>query len=294
MRKRNVGDRQRINIGNTWYDGVIVKISSVDTESAKGIFEMYSLDGYGDTQDFWYPDSAVANETVERRKSRSMMPPEYVYKRGRDFIWTNYGESTGTQRKIANAFVEKFPEFRKEGRGLYICSKTKGSGKTLLACCVANEVMERNDMSVKFVSVTEYIELLKGKTDQEKEIVRSIFDCGLLILDDIGAEVTAKDWVNSAVFRLVDQRDKNMLPTIYTSNYEMDELPEDERTVNRIFGHSIPVIMPEFSVRRMKAKKATGEFLERILQEDKENEQRTNKERTVSEQRANYERTTEA
>lgn len=272
MRQRNVGDQQKINIGNICHDGVIIKISVVDTESTKGTLETYSLDDYGDTQEFWYPNGVMANEEVERRRSRSMMPLEYVYKRGRDFKWTNYDEKTETQRKIANAFVEKFQEFRKEGRGLYIYSKTKGSGKTLLACCVANEIMERQDTSVKFISITEYIELLKGKTDQEKEVVKSIFDCGLLVLDDIGAEVTAKDWVNSAVFRLVDYRDKNMLPTIYTSNYDMESLPGDERTVNRIFGHSIPIPMPEFSVRRAKAKKKTGDFLKKVLQDGERTE----------------------
>ena len=291
LRQRNIGDLQRIDIGNICHNGVIVKISVVDTESAKGVLETYNLDNYGETQDFWYPGNAIASEAVERRKSRSMMPVEYVYKRGSDFNWTSYNEPVETQKKIANAFVEKFPEFRKEGRGLYICSKTKGSGKTMLACCIANEIMNRQDISVKFVSVLEYLELVKGKTDQEKEILDSIFDCSLLILDDIGAEVTAKDWVNNAVFRLVDRRNTNMLPTIYTSNYEMDDLPCDERTVNRIYGHSIPVLMPEFSVRRAKAKKATGEFLKRILQEDgaedlenkKSSEQRTNKGRTTGE-----------
>ena len=265
MRQRNIGDRQRICIGNICLEGVIENISVVDTDSTKGTLEAYCFDEYGSTQDFWYSDNAMPGGEVERRRSRSMMPPEYVYKRAKDFKWSKYNEITEQQKKIANAFVVRFDDFRREGRGLYIYSKTKGSGKTLLACCLANEIMERLDISVKFVSITEYIELLKGKTDQEKEIVKSIFDCRLLVLDDIGAEVTEKEWINNSVFRLVDYRDKNMLSTIYTSNYKMEDLPGDERTVNRILGHSIPVPMPEFSVRSMKAKEKTGAFLKSVL-----------------------------
>lgn len=92
------------------------------------------------------------------------MPKEYVYKRGKDFKWDCYGGSdTGAQKNIANAFIARYPEFRKSGRGLYIHSRTKGSGKTLLACCLANEVMEKYDAVVKFIQVLDWIDLVKKK-----------------------------------------------------------------------------------------------------------------------------------
>ena len=90
-------------------------------------------------------------------------------------------------------------------------------------------------------------------------------ECGVLVLDDIGVEGDKQDWINNAIFRLIDFRDKNILPTIYTSNYEMDKLPGDARTIDRIIGHSVPVKMPEFSVRRTQAEKRTGDFLKQVL-----------------------------
>ena len=48
--------------------------------------------------------------------------------------------------------------FQREGRGLYFYSDTKGSGKTMIACAVANEILKTHDISVKFTSVTDYIE----------------------------------------------------------------------------------------------------------------------------------------
>lgn len=267
MRQRNIGDRQQIYINNICLKGVISGISRVESGEMKGTLEAYILDEYGDTQDFWFPDDGIADEQAERRRSRSMMPPEYVYKRGRDFDWTLYGESVEYQKKIANAFVMRFEDFRREGRGVYISSQTKGSGKTLLACCLANEIIQSRDLAVKFIGITEYIELLKGKSEQEKDVVKGILESGLLILDDIGAEASEKEWISNAVFRLVDYRDKHMLPTIYTSNYEMEKLPGDDRIVNRIIGHSIPLPMPEVSVRNIKAKEKTGAFLKSVLSE---------------------------
>lgn len=105
----------------------------MDEKDAKGVIESYSVEGYGITQDFWHPDGTMLAEHVERRKSLSLMPPEYVYKRARDFDWTVYFEDTAPQKKVANAFVTQFDDFRRQGRGLYIFSETKGSGKTLLA-----------------------------------------------------------------------------------------------------------------------------------------------------------------
>lgn len=270
MRQRNVGDLQTISIGNICLEGVINKITVVDTDGAKGIIEEYTLDQYGDTQGFWYPDKEIWDEQTQRRKSRSMMPLEYVYKRARDIDWKIYGQDIAAQQKIANAFVINFSEFQRQGRGLYIVSRAKGSGKTMLACCIANEIMERRDLSVKFITVPEYIELIKSKEESDKDTIKAILDCSLLILDDIGAETHKQDWVTNALFRLVDYRDKNMLPTIYTSNCEIDELSGDERMISRIEGHSVPLIMPEVSVRRMKAKEKTANFLKSVLGNDGE------------------------
>lgn len=64
----------------------------------------------------------------------------------------DYGET--------NAFVKRFDMFRKHGSGLYIYSDTKGSGKTMLACCIVNEVLKEFDIPVKFISMPEYIELV--------------------------------------------------------------------------------------------------------------------------------------
>lgn len=267
MRQRNIGERQQIFTNSICIDGVITSITRVDNGDMRGCLEQYAIDDYGETQSFWYPDNEITSGRVESRRNRSMIPPEYVYKKANDFNWSKYSENVEAQKKIANSFIIHFQDYRREGRGLFIFSKTKGSGKTMLACCLANEVMSRYDTSVKFITVPEYIELITEKNEAAQECKNSLKECGILILDDIGAENSKQEWISSALFRLIDYRDKNILPTIYTSNYEMDALPEDERTVDRIIGHSVPLKMPEFSVRRNQAEAKTGEFLRQVLKE---------------------------
>ena len=267
-RSRNIGDEEIFNVNGRQIKGIIATISKIVCGDMTGVLESYVLDGYGRTQDYFYPSDYDFNTSADRRRDRSLMPPEFVYKRGKDFDWSLYGENMEPVKKIANSFVTQFSEYRKQGRGLYLSSKTKGSGKTLLACCLANEIIQRYDISVKFVSALDYIEMSREKNETSQEGLKCIRESSLLILDDIGAEWSGKaDWTSTVMSRLIDFRDKHILSTIYTSNYDMHQLPGYDRMVDRIVGHSIPVVMPEFSVRRDRAERHTKDFLKSILAE---------------------------
>lgn len=256
-------------MSNFWGMATVSKAERLDTDIYHGYLceEQYES-GY-ETGSIFLSDSEVTERQIGERQSRSWMPIEYVYKTVHDFDWDKYGEDMTSQKKIINAFVVGFNSFRSEGRGLYICSETRGSGKTLLACCAANEILKKHDIPVKFISVPDYIELVKEKDDDSRQKRETLMDAGLLILDDIGAQVENKDWITTALFRLIDRRYTNHLPTIFTSNVCMEDLKTDERISDRIYAVSVPVIMPEVSVRRQIADKHNKEFLERILTEGK-------------------------
>lgn len=266
MQRTNIGDQRQISTNGTLLKGIVQSVSYVECEDFKGLLESYNLDGYGVTQDYFVPDGTVLDAKTIQRKSRSMMPLEYVYKSAKDFKWSMYCEDVETQKKIANIFVVKFEEFKKQGRGLFISSKTKGSGKTFLACCIANEVLKNHDISVKFVTVPDYLEIIKDK--DKKDLTREILNCSLLILDDIGVETDKQEWINNALFRLVDSRKNRMLPTIYTSNYAMDKLPGEERITERVVECSVPLVMPEQNIRRQKAEEKTKDFLQEVMKDD--------------------------
>ena len=138
----------------------MTEVHGIQTADQKGVLVNYRIEDYGETNAFYLPDSQILEAQADGRRSRSGMPKEYVYKTAKNFDWMQYGEDVAVQKKIANAFVKRFDMFRKQGRGLYIYSDTKGSGKTMLACCIVNEVLKEFDIPVKFISMPEYIELV--------------------------------------------------------------------------------------------------------------------------------------
>ena len=247
----------------------MTKVEELKTETLSGLLVRHRYEDVGyDTQDVFYADGAMLDSRIDERRSRSGMPLEYVYCTGKSIDWSKYGSANiTTQKNIVNAFVINFETFQREGRGLYFYSDTKGSGKTMIACAVANEVLRTHDISVKFISVADYIELVKAKDDNSRERIKSILEAGLLILDDIGAQVENKEWITTALFRLIDRRYTNHDPTIFTSNIRMEDLKTDSRISERIYAVSVPIIMPEINVRRQIADKHTKEFVKTIMQE---------------------------
>ena len=268
-----IGDKQRITTETCSIDGTVVEVQPIETDAQKGTLVTYRVDNYGITNGFYIPDGTVLETQIANRRNRSGMPKEHVYKVAKDFKWNLYDENLEVQKGIVNAYVVNFDKWKKQGRGLYIYSKEKGSGKTMLSCCIANEILKRNDISAKFISMPEYIELVKTKTETGKEIINQILDAMLLIVDDIGSVSNEKEWIDNAIFRLVNRRHENLLPTIYTSNIECENLKCDDRISSRIYEDTIPVVMPEVSIRRKKADAERRAFLKSVMDETNESDE---------------------
>lgn len=243
----------------------MIKIHELSEERQQGLIVTYKFEEYGIANPFFIPSGKILDAQLTERQMQSCMPKEYVYKSGNDFDWNCYKENVEIQKKIANAFVYNFVDFQREGRGIYIYSNTKGSGKTMLSCCIANEILKKIDISVKFISVPDYIELVKDKSEASKNQIYSIMNAGLLIVDDVGAQVENKDWITTALFRLIDSRYTGIRPTIFTSNVRMEELNTDSRISDRIYAMSVPLVMPEVNIRRKIADKHTSAFLDKVL-----------------------------
>lgn len=202
----------------------------------------------------------------EFRRARSMMPFKYLDANMKRFRWDIYGCDTSPERKKAESFIAGFHEYQKKGKWLYIFSKTKGSGKTFLSCALANEILKREDICLKFISVPELLEMTKEsyKDFVKKENLEIIRTSDLLILDDVGTEVK-KDWVDTELFRLIDYRSNSRKVTIFTSNVEMERLKLNDRIVDRIYEASVKLHLPEKPIRAMKADKENMVFMQELF-----------------------------
>lgn len=231
---------------------------------------LYRLnDGYlaenKDGQQFFLKNQETTKSESKFRQIRAMMPFEFMELTGKDFDWKKYKADILEPKTMVNTYIMHYSKFKEQGIGLYIHSGTKGSGKTMLACCMINELTKRHAGSIKFVNIIDFLEMTKKSYNGDNE-VESIYKASLLVIDDIGVQMS-KEWVDTVLYRLINERYINRLPTIYTSNIAVDRLKIDDRIIDRIESRSYIVTLPEESIRRTLGQQEK----ERLLQDIQDN-----------------------
>lgn len=234
-------------------------------------WELYqSSDGtesmYGKPVMIDYARRCNCKNNAFNNEDRTEFPSLYrdcdIYK----FDWDCYNEDTADLKSVAFSFFNQFEKWQEEGKGLYIWSKTPGSGKTFLSACLAKSVMLRTQKLVKYVMPMKYFDEVSYSYNNKNEIdpSKGYRECTLLVLDDLGTQIN-NEWYSQELFRLIDYRSTNGLVTIITSNYPIEHLKVDERVKSRILKSSITVHMPEVSIRNQKAAAEQGAFINKII-----------------------------
>lgn len=209
----------------------------------------------------------------EQVRERASIPSVFYDASLSQFDWryTVDGKEVNTQkiRTIAESFVNDFEKWEARGMGLYIFSRTRGSGKTYLASCLCNELMKKKAITTKFVRCGDLLDIVKGAdTGSQDEYKRNpillLQRCKLLVLDDLGQKRTAGAWMDDVLFQIVDERVSNGLVTLFTSNVPVDQLDLDERVVSRIHSIAVTLPLPEFSHRGRVATQKKRAFLEEL------------------------------
>ncbi|MFZ5647691.1 MAG: ATP-binding protein [Bacillota bacterium] len=135
----------------------------------------------------------------------------------------------------------------KNPRGLYIFGQV-GSGKTHLACSIANELIT-GGVEVLFVVVPDYLDEIKHSWEQgsdynEKEILDKAREVQVLVMDDLGAH-NYSEWTKGKIYTILNYRLNNNLPTVITSNLEYHETEDylDYRISSRLIELCRPVLL---------------------------------------------------
>lgn len=114
-----------------------------------------------------------------------------------------------------------------------------GLGKTHMSLAIANEVI-RKGFGVVYCSVNNLITQLErehfGRDEGDTE--KTLLECDLLILDDLGTEFRSSFSV-AEIYNIVNTRLMMQKPTIISTNLSFDELQErySERFASRILGN---------------------------------------------------------
>lgn len=213
--------------------------------------------------EYLLPAAGVTAEESEFRKIRAMMPFEFLDVRAKDFQWSRYQGDVIVAKEMVNRYILHYEKLRNKGMGLYIYSGTKGSGKTMLACCLLNEITKRYKGVVKFVNILDFLEMTKKGFSGDDEDVNNIRHAGLLVVDDIGVQMS-KEWIDTVLYSLVNDRYVNRLPTIYTSNIPVNRLKMDDRITDRIESTTYSVQLPEESIRKAMREQQKQKLLQEI------------------------------
>lgn len=129
-----------------------------------------------------------------------------------------------------------------------------GCGKTHFAVAITRCLLEQ-DIAVLFVNASDiFLELRScySESGDEKYVVNKYASASVLIIDDLGADKTS-DWSRAMMYLIIDKRDREMLPTIITSNLSPNVLSEqiDGRISSRIAnGKIINIKLPDYRVKR--------------------------------------------
>jgi len=122
----------------------------------------------------------------------------------------------------AKTFAKTFPSVEK---GLIFIGPV-ATGKTHLAAAIANELID-SLYTVIFGNVTDIITLIKssyGKTElDESEIINTITDIDLLIIDDLGKEYATEN-TRMLLYQIINRLYENEKPVIITTNLNSDAL----------------------------------------------------------------------
>lgn len=111
-------------------------------------------------------------------------------------------------------YADNFAEHLARGEGLLLLGSV-GTGKTFLAACVANALLERG-FRVRFATLTRLTQELAG-TWERAEMLDALDTLDLLVLDDLGVERDSGQTAELS-FEVVDARLKCGRPLLVTSN----------------------------------------------------------------------------
>lgn len=140
--------------------------------------------------------------------------------------------------KILVAYI-KNKKWEQEINGFLILGNA-GVGKTYSLQCLASALIERAK-KVRFVNVNQILDEVKNTFDSEKkesDVIDNYKTIDFLFIDDFGAE-RKSDFSKNLIYKIIDYRYVNNLPTFFSSNYTMEELQnindiDFERIVSRI------------------------------------------------------------
>lgn len=140
-------------------------------------------------------------------------------------------------RSTVASCLRYIDEFDQNFSNLFFYGGT-GLGKTFLSHCIAKELIERAH-SVIYYSAFELFDMVAqnsfGRVTPQENMKDYVMDCDLLIIDDLGTELT-NSFISSQLFLILNERIQRKKSTIISTNLSLSAFAEtySERVFSRI------------------------------------------------------------
>ena len=166
------------------------------------------------------------------------------------------------QMHHTHRYVEQWQTMRSESLGLLLWGGV-GTGKSFLAGCIANALMEQ-EVPVHMTNFARILNDLNSSFSGRNNVIDYLCRYPLLIIDDFGME-RGTEYALEQIYNIVDSRYRSRKPLIVTTNLTLDELrhPQDTayaRIYDRLLEMCVPVSFIGVSFRKETAR----EKLERM------------------------------
>ena len=174
-----------------------------------------------------------------------------------------YSADPGTlsEMKYNLEILREYAEGFTTNRSSVIMMGATGLGKTHMSTAIAKVVIEKGydvvyETVQNIMSDFEYERFGRGyNTDAEEKKTDKYFNCDLLIMDDLGTELT-NNFTVSCLYNLMNSRINNHLPTIVNTNLTHNELRDryEDRVTSRLMGEFVPIQFVGKDIRQQKMK----------------------------------------
>ena len=177
-------------------------------------------------------------DKVEELKRRGFTDPAM-----REWTFAN-DNGRNPQMKTARFYVEHWEDMKAGNIG-YLLWGSVGTGKSYLAGCIANALMEK-EISVRMTNFALILNDLAATFEGKNEYISNLCRYPLLILDDFGME-RGTEYGLEQVYNVIDSRYRSRRPMIITTNLKLAELknPPDlahARIYDRILERCAPIL----------------------------------------------------